>query len=110
LLWAAVDSPWVQTVDPSKYRATIDPLRQFDPSMMLSTHLPPASGVNGVLFDMLHEAPDAPAFVGPDQEALEAMLASFEPRHHRRLHPFPADVGDNKTASSLVAAEWRIQP
>ena len=90
LLWAAVDSPWVQTVDPVKYRATIEPLRQFDPSMMLSTHLPPASGVNGVLFDMLHEAPDAPAFVGPDQEALEAMLASFEPPTPSETPPIPS--------------------
>jgi hypothetical protein len=58
--------------------------------MMLSTHLPPASGVNGVLFDMLHEAPDAPAFVGPDQEALEAMLASFEPPTPSETPPIPS--------------------
>jgi len=28
---------------------------------------------------MLHEAPDSPPFVGPDQAALEAMMAQFEP-------------------------------
>ena len=89
LLWAAVDSPWVHTVDPVKYRATIDPLRDFDPTMILSTHLPPASGLNDALFDMLHEAPQAPAFLGPDQEALEAMLASFEPPSTPETPPVP---------------------
>jgi hypothetical protein len=28
---------------------------------------------------MADEAPDGPAFVGPDQQALEQLLASFEP-------------------------------
>ncbi len=46
---------------------------------MLSTHLPPATGVDDALFEMLHEAPAGPEFIGPDQQALEAMLASFEP-------------------------------
>jgi len=57
--------------------------------MILSTHLPPASGLNGALFDMLHEAPEAPAFVGPDQKALEAMLASFEPPTTLETPPIP---------------------
>jgi hypothetical protein len=89
LLWAAVDSPWVQTVDAAKYRATINPLRNLEPSMLLSTHLPPAHGVNAALFDMLHEAPAAPAFVGPDQKALEIMLASFEPPTTQETPPVP---------------------
>ncbi|ANH36753.1 hypothetical protein I601_0300 [Nocardioides dokdonensis FR1436] len=45
----------------------------------MSTHLPSARGVNRTLLDMLDEAPDSPRFVGPDQAALEAMLAQFEP-------------------------------
>jgi hypothetical protein len=31
------------------------------------------------MFDALDEAPSGPRFVGPDQAALEALLASFEP-------------------------------
>lgn len=80
LLWAGVDSPWVHTVDPAKYRATVDPIRAIDPSTIFSTHLPPARGLNESLLAMLHEAPDSPPFVGPDQAALEAMLAQFEPQ------------------------------
>jgi hypothetical protein len=79
LLWAAVDSPWVHVVQAEKFRATIDPIRDLDPSTIFSTHLPAARGLNRTLLDMLHDAPDSPPFVGPDQAALEAMLASFEP-------------------------------
>lgn len=79
LLWAAIDSPWVHNVDVAKYAATVDVIRALDPSAILSTHLPPAIGLNDTLFDVLEEAPSGPEFVGPDQQALEAMLATFEP-------------------------------
>jgi flavorubredoxin len=79
LLWAAIDSPWVQWVDRSLYEPNVAAIRALDPSAIFSTHLPPAIGMNRELLDMLVEAPDAPAFVGPDQAALEALLASFEP-------------------------------
>ncbi|MDP3892376.1 MBL fold metallo-hydrolase [Nocardioides sp.] len=79
LLWASVDSPWVHHVDEAAYRATVDPLRALDPSAILSTHLPPAVGMNGQLLDTAAAAPSVPPFVGPDQQALEALLATFEP-------------------------------
>lgn len=79
LLWAAIDSPWVRSVDRSKYGATVDAIRGLDPSAILSTHLPPAVGLNDALFEVLTEAPDGPEVVGPDQQALEALLATFEP-------------------------------
>lgn len=44
----------------------------------LSSHLPPAHGLLAELSDMLAAAPDAGPFVGPDQQALEQMLATFE--------------------------------
>jgi hypothetical protein len=44
--------------------------------MVLSSHLPAASGSSlERLLGALAEVPDAPAFVGPDQVALEQMLA-----------------------------------
>ncbi len=79
LLWAAIDSPWVRNVDTRKFAATVDAFRGLDPSAILSTHLPPAVGLNDAMFAVLDEAPDAPEFVGPDQQALEALLATFEP-------------------------------
>jgi glyoxylase-like metal-dependent hydrolase (beta-lactamase superfamily II) len=79
LLWAAVDSPWVHAVDPARFAATVAPLREFAPSAVFSTHLPPVTADTTHLFDMLLAAPDAGPFVGPDQVALEAMLREFEP-------------------------------
>lgn len=77
LLWAAVDSPWVHISDRGGYEDTIKPLRAMDPSMILSTHLPPAMGRTSEFVDMLMNAPSAAPFVGPDQRALEEMLASI---------------------------------
>ncbi len=79
LLWATVDSPWVHGVDPDAYAASFQPLRDFGPSTVLSTHLPPVTAGATGLIDTLLEAPKAGPFVGPDQAALEAMLSQFEP-------------------------------
>jgi glyoxylase-like metal-dependent hydrolase (beta-lactamase superfamily II) len=79
LLWAAVDSPWVHNVDTGRYLETVRALAAFEADVVLSTHLPPAIGIGAQLFDMLAAAPATHPFVGPDQQALRQMLASFEP-------------------------------
>jgi len=79
LLWATVDSPWVHYVDPVRFADSFEPLREFDPTLILSTHLPPITGNPAHLFDELLDAPQADPFVGPDQVALEAMLGQFQP-------------------------------
>jgi hypothetical protein len=78
-LWATVDSPWVHAVDPAKFAASFGPLRDFGPSAILSTHLPPVTGNSATLFATLLDAPQADPFTGPDQAALEAMLREFQP-------------------------------
>ena len=79
LLWAAVDSPWVHSVDRNLYLDTIAPLHAMSPELILSAHLPPAVDRTEELLRTLSEAPSTNAFVGPDQAALEQLLASFEP-------------------------------
>lgn len=79
LLWATIDSPWVHSVDTGRYLQTVKAVQALDPEVILSTHLPPATRTVTQLFDMLALAPGADPFVGPDQQALQAMLASFEP-------------------------------
>jgi hypothetical protein len=79
LLWAIVDSPWVHLVDTVKFRASLEHVRALAPSAVLSTHLPPAFDITDVLLENAASAPDVAPFVGPDQAALEAMLASFQP-------------------------------
>lgn len=79
LLWATVDSPWVHTTEAAGYLRTVEPIRAMDPAVILSTHLPPAAGRTSVFLEMLEVASHADPFMGPDQQALERMLASFEP-------------------------------
>lgn len=78
-LWATVDSPWVTTVDRRRFAASLAPLRRLDPPVLLSTHLPPATGAAHRLLDTVAATAGAPPFVGPDQTALEALLAGFAP-------------------------------
>jgi len=78
-LWASVDSPWVTSVDRTAFGASLQPLRELDPPVVLCTHLPPARAAAAQLLDTLETAPDVDPFMGPDQVALEKLLAGFEP-------------------------------
>ena len=79
-LWASVDSPWVTSVDRTAFRGSLQPLRELNPPVVLCTHLPPAHAATAQLLDTLETAPDVDPFVGPDQVALEKLLAELEPR------------------------------
>ena len=79
LLWATVDSPWIHVAEQDAYMRTVEPLRRMDPETILSSHLPPVVGGTAACLDMLSVAPMADPYVGPDQKALEEMLAGFEP-------------------------------
>jgi hypothetical protein len=82
LLWASVDSPWVHQVDQARFRATVTSLRSMRASAIFSTHLPPAPQPDDRLYDTVELAPQTPPFAGPDQAALESLLATFEPAAH----------------------------
>jgi flavorubredoxin len=74
--WAAIDSPWLHTVDTDRYAQLLDAVRALNPTMVLSSHLPPASG--GLLDFMLGSLAavrQADPFAAPDQQMLEAMLS-----------------------------------
>jgi hypothetical protein len=56
----------------------LDQMRAIEPTMVCSSHLPPAPGAMLDLFiDSLAMVPAADPFVGPDHAALEAMLAGM---------------------------------
>lgn len=76
-LWTTIDSPWVHGVDRSHFAANVKAIRDLEPSVVLSSHLPPALRITDVLTENLLGVPDAEAFVAPDQSALEAMLAEM---------------------------------
>ena len=67
------------SVNRAAFRASLQPLRELDPSVVLCTHLPPAHAATTQLLDTLATAPDADPFMGPDQTALEKLLAELEP-------------------------------
>ena len=76
--WATIDSPWVHDVDRDAFGHALDKLRGLEPTMVCSSHLPPAPGaLLDTFVDSLLMTPDADRFVGPDQTALHAMLAGM---------------------------------
>jgi flavorubredoxin len=76
VFWATVDSSWLHNVDRAAFGSELGRIRRLEPTMILSSHLPAARGsLTERLLDALAAVPDAPPFVGPDQAALEQMLA-----------------------------------
>jgi flavorubredoxin len=76
-LWATIDAPWIHNIDRAAYGKALEQVRQMDPSMVLSAHLPAAPGMTEQLLETLAAVPDANPFVGPDQAALEAMIGQI---------------------------------
>jgi flavorubredoxin len=75
VFWATVDSPWLHKADTAMLAKELDAIRAMQPSMVLSSHLPAASGdMTDRLLASIAAAPGAQPFVGPDQAALEQML------------------------------------
>ena len=76
--WATIDSPWIHGVDRGAFTHTIEGIRSIEPSIVCSSHLPPAPGsMLDFMLDSLVAAPDAERFIGPDQAALELLLAGM---------------------------------
>jgi len=75
VFWATLDAPWLQKVDPAAFARELDGIRRMAPKMVLSSHLPAASGeMTERLLASLAAVPTAQPFVGPDQAQLEQML------------------------------------
>lgn len=74
--WATVDAPWLQQLDTNKFINTLQKITKTGAATILSSHLPPAYDMTAKLTGYLQEAMRAPRFVGPDQAALESMMAA----------------------------------
>jgi hypothetical protein len=75
MTWATIDAPWLQFVDEGKFAENVNNVGRLEPSVVLSAHLPPARDMTQTICENLIAARQAPAFEGPDQKALESMLA-----------------------------------
>ncbi len=98
LLWAAVDSPWIHTVNGGKYMATVRNMKAMAAEAIYSTHLPPAIGLEDQLYGMLAAAPDCNPFVGPGPA--RAGDDARQLRAHTRLNHRRGRPGRQKTAGS----------
>jgi hypothetical protein len=68
----------VHRVDRDVFGHALDQMRGIQPTLVCSSHLPPAPGAMlEVFLDSLAMVPAADPFVGPDHAALEAMLAGM---------------------------------
>ena len=76
ITWASVDAPWLAVRSAAAHRAAFTEIEALAPEIVLSSHLPPAPRMTATLIAALADAPSAPAFRGPDQAALEAMLSA----------------------------------
>jgi hypothetical protein len=78
-LWSTVDSPWVASTDAAAFHSSLAMLAATDAPVVLSSHLPPARNALATLSDTLSGVVGSQPYVGPDQRALEELLAGFEP-------------------------------
>lgn len=75
--WTTIDSPWLGKIDNAALERALNRIRALAPPIVLSSHLPPAFGMLDVLLEHVATAHSRPPFVGPDQAALTALLASL---------------------------------
>jgi len=76
LVWASIDAPWLSIVDRNKFANKLSVIEKLNSNRILSSHLPPAENMSSTLLGILSEASTTPAFAGPDQSALEKMMAA----------------------------------
>jgi flavorubredoxin len=75
--WAAFDSPWTHIVDRRHFTRVLDEVRALDPSRILPSHLPPATGRLVPFLDLLASIPDASPFAAPDATAFAQIAAAL---------------------------------
>ncbi len=73
--WASLDNPWVHMVKPSEFSQAVDRIRQIAPKIILSAHLPPATGKTEQFLELLVTVPPSTPSIAPNQTALEQILA-----------------------------------
>jgi hypothetical protein len=75
-LWSTIDAPWLTHTDRDHLHAQLSDLRGRGIRRVLSSHLPPADGRTDELLEILAVVPGTRAWVGPDQAALDQLLAA----------------------------------
>jgi flavorubredoxin len=77
IFWTTLDSPWLHKAEMGALAKELNLIREMEPKMILSSHLPVASGdMTERLLGTLADARSARPFAPPDQEALQRMLSA----------------------------------
>ncbi len=124
--WLTMDSPWTQLIDREKWDAVLDVIRRMAPNMIMSSHLPAATGTCETFLDIVRALPDAEHMPAPNNEQFQQMLArgARQPftlaagrEHHRhsivqRCHRTPGCGGEDRAGAQRPAliAPHRPQP
>jgi glyoxylase-like metal-dependent hydrolase (beta-lactamase superfamily II) len=72
--WLTIDAPWLEIADRGQWNLSLQRVQSLEPSVILSSHLPPAAGITETLLKHLASADSAMPFTGPDQAALESLM------------------------------------
>ncbi len=72
--WTTFDSPWTHITQRSSFGAALDDVRRMDPTRILPSHLPPATGRVDQFLEILASVPDAERFVAPDAAAFDEIV------------------------------------
>jgi flavorubredoxin len=76
-LWSTVDAPWATHTEGDHFRRVLDEIRRLGARRVLSSHLPPARDRIDLLIDTVATVPGSTPWIGPDQAALDGMLAAL---------------------------------
>lgn len=88
--WLTMDSPWTQLIDREKWDAVLDVIRRMAPNMIMSSHLPAATGTCETFLDIVRALPDAEHMPAPNNEQFQQMLAMMGPPPGANGTPAPA--------------------
>ncbi len=78
--WAKADFPWLHKVAPARLESDLRAIREMDPQLILSTHLPPARRMTEQFLEALASIPGTEPSAGMSQSDLETLIADMHER------------------------------
>jgi glyoxylase-like metal-dependent hydrolase (beta-lactamase superfamily II) len=68
-----VNHPWTAMADAGRFGAALDAVADLAPTVLLSSHAPPAGQAVRPLIDALRRLPELEEYIAPDQQAFELL-------------------------------------
>lgn len=77
--WATFDVPWIHLVDEGRFERVLDAVRALRPSLVLSSHLPAASGSIEGFLEVLRSLRDAEPYIAPGKQEFDDLIKQLGP-------------------------------